>query len=394
MSHSFGLYVNRVRSARKVSIADVARHTGIRESDLAKVESGRICATKDIVLLLADYFEENESELLRLNQVSKITRKTTNLPGNGQVRERQTPFFKNSLKSAKRIDNIERDLALLIERPVAMKFHRPATPLKPFIESITFCKGHNLGHSFERTLPDGSAQLQIVIGEGGRERIGERFEKVERFRRAWLMGMNSAPITYRLSEVQGVIYVRFRPYGLYAFTKIHQTELNNLVVDATLVFGSSIESLWETLATLDDPAQMISCVEDFFTGKLNAVASQPDLLAYMLTHIHLPLTQLAKNAGYSDKYLAKTFQKYIGVGPKVFQRIQRFQAAVRNMTQITESVDWTGLVFEHGYHDQAHFIKEFRYFTGFSPQNYLSMAPSCPRYLHTSDLQQLLAAKI
>ncbi|HEX6224105.1 MAG TPA: helix-turn-helix domain-containing protein, partial [Chryseolinea sp.] len=300
------------------------------------------------------------------------------------VQARQTPFFKNSLKSARRIDNIKRDLALLAERPLTMKFHLPAPPLNPFIESIIYCKDHNLGHSFERTLPDGSAQLQIVIGEGGREMIGDK--KLQPFRKALLMGMNSAPITYRLGEMQHVIYVRFRPYGLYAFTKINQAELHNQVVDASLVFGSSIENLWETLAMLPDPAQMISCVEDFFTGKLIPVVSMPDLLAYMLHDIHLPLTRLAKKAGYSDKYLTKTFQKYIGVGPKVFQRIKRFQGAVRDMNQFTESIDWADLVFQHGYHDQAHFIKEFKDFTGLSPQNYLSMAPSCTRYLHGSDL--------
>ena len=384
MQQFFGSYINGVRNARKISIAALAMNTGMSENDLANLERGTICASKEMVVRLANYFGESETEFLKKNQASKVTSQKVVSP----VNEHQIPFFKNSKKTAKkRIENIERDLNLLAIHPLTMKFHQTAAPVNQFIESIIYCQGHNLGHSFERTIPDGTAQLQIVIGEGGREMIGDRVQKVQVYRRAWLMGLNSAPITYRLSEVLGVIYVRFRPYGLYAFTKIVQAELNNLVVDAANIFGSSIENLWETLATLGDPARMISCVEDFFAARIHTTVPKPDLLAYLLNHPHVPLTQLAKKTGYSDKYLTKTLQKYVGVGPKVFQRIQRFQAAIGDMNRCTEYIDWPDLVFKHDYHDQAHFIKEFKHFTGFSPQNYLSMAPSCARYLHASNLQ-------
>ncbi|HEX6226440.1 MAG TPA: helix-turn-helix transcriptional regulator, partial [Chryseolinea sp.] len=88
MSQSFGLYVNRVRRERKVSIADLAGNTGICASDLTKVESGRICASKEMVVRLANYFSESEGELLKLNQASKIT---TVSHGAEPVQARQTP---------------------------------------------------------------------------------------------------------------------------------------------------------------------------------------------------------------------------------------------------------------------------------------------------------------
>jgi AraC-like DNA-binding protein len=267
-----------------------------------------------------------------------------------------------------------------------VKLQLPAPPLRTFIESIVYCKGHNLGHEFESALPDGTAQLQIVIGEGGREVVTHGVKQIQRLNKAWLMGINDVPVTYRLSEVAGVIYVRFKPAGLYAFTKIHQAELNNRVIDATIAFGSAIENLWETLAGSDQPAQMISHVENFFLKRINAIVVKPDMLSYMLDHVHLSLTQLEKKTGFSAKYLTKTFQKYVGVGPKAFQRIQRFHASISNLNQLTRGVDWADIVYQHGYHDQAHFIKEFRYFSGLSPQKYLSLGPSCTRYLHTSHL--------
>jgi AraC-like DNA-binding protein len=285
---------------------------------------------------------------------------------------------------------MKRDLGLLETRPLNVKLHMPVPPLRPFIDSIVYCKGHDLGHSFERTLPDGTSQLQIVMGDGGRDVISQSGKQVQSFTKAWVMGMNNIPVTYRLSEVEGLIYVRFKPAGLYAFTKIHQAELNNLVVDARIVFGPSLENLWETLAGCHQAQQMISHVEDFFLRKLQTVVAEPARLTYMLEHIHFPLTELAKKTGYSSKYLTKTFQKHIGVGPKTFQRIQRFHAAVCNLNHLTENVDWAELVFLHGYHDQAHFIKDFKYFSGLSPQNYLALGPTCTRYLHTAHLPEHL----
>jgi YesN/AraC family two-component response regulator len=131
---------------------------------------------------------------------------------------------------------------------------------------------------------------------------------------------------------------------------------------------------------------MFSCIEEFFVEKLNNVGVQPAMITYMLDHIQLPLTQLSKKTGYSAKYLTKTFQRYIGVGPKAFQRIQRFYESICDLNHLTEGVDWAELVFRHGYHDQAHFIKDFKSFSGYSPQNYLALAPSCPRYLYTTHL--------
>jgi len=370
---------------------NLSQSTGICEQDLKKLEGGSVHASRDQVFRLASYFDVSERGFLRINQVSRITLETAGYHQSRGVKKGQPILFKNSPLCNKRIDNMKRNLRLLETRPLQVKMHVPVPPLPPYIDSIVYCKGHELGHPFESALPDGTTQLQIVIGEGGRQLISQSGKSLQDFNRAWVMGMNNTPVTYRLSEVEGVIYVRFKPAGLYAFTKIHQAELNNLVVDAKSVFGPSLENLWETLACSRHVTQMISHVERFFLEKLYDVPTEPEMLRYMLDHIHFPLTQLAKKTGYSSKYLSKTFQKHVGVGPKTFQRIQRFHASICDLNHVTERVDWVELVFQHGYHDQAHFIKDFNYFSGLSPQRYLALAPSCTRYLHTTHLPEHLS---
>lgn len=384
MNRSFGFHINAMRITRGISIPVLAQNIGITEEDLKKLETGTFHASKDQILRLASYFEVSEREFLQLDRASRIESETAEPRDTTLFKKSPSALLKNSVLGARRIENMQRDLNILETRSVSIKMHVPVPPLRPFIDSIIYCKGHDLGHPFERTLPDGTSQLQIVIGEGGRDVLDPTGKQVQHLSRAWVMGMNSLPVTYRLCEVEGVIYVRFRPAGLYAFTRIHQVELNNRVADANVVFGSPIEDLWNTLAGCHGPEEMISHVKGFFLRKLNTVVAEPPMLSYMQKHIHSPLTQLAKQTGYSAKYLTKTFQKFIGVGPKMFQRIQRFHSAVSELNHLTGSIDWADIVFKHGYHDQAHFIKDFNNFSGLAPQIYLALGQSCSRYLHAS----------
>ncbi len=384
MTQSFGSYISDLRRTRSISLTDVVNGTGITEASLRKLESGKVYASKEQVFRLAGFFNVAEHEVLRLSQENRIHLETAHYIKHGSFTKRHpTPGGNGSYD--RRIANLQRDLEVLGTRAVSIRLHVPAPELGPLIDSIVYCKGHELGHPFEVTLPDGSSQLQIVIRDGGREVIDPTGRRIQSLNKAWVMGINNVPVTYRLHDVDGVIYVRFRPNGLHAFTKIHQMELNNCVVDASQVFGSAINELWDRLASSDDPGEMIRQVEAFFINRLHRTVYAPPMVTYMLEHINSPLTQLANETGYSTRYLTKTFQKFIGVGPKTFQRIQRFHSVVSELNHHPGKLDWYDVVFQYGYHDQAHFIKEFRDFSGLSPQNYLALGTSCPRYLHTSN---------
>lgn len=382
MNQTFGLHIRSRREAGMASVHDLCLGTGIALNEIQNIEAGAVCATKEQVFRLANFFNCNARDFLRLNQVNRIALETTGCHTGQSVGQYRSAFFKNSPLATRRIENMQRELNSLESGAFNVKFHIPRPELSVYIESIVYCKGHNLGHLFEKVLPDGAAQLQIVIGHGGRERVNNNGHQIQSLNKAWVMGLNDIPVIYRLSDVKGIIYIRFKPGGLHAFTGIHQVELNNQVIDAQFIFGASIEILWEMLADCNKPAEMFLQVEDYFLKRLNRVVIKPVWVTYMLEHIDLPLTALAQKTGYSAKYLTKIFQKFVGIGPKNFQRIQRFNASLCYFNQLTDKVDWAYVAFENNYHDQAHFIKDFKHFSGFSPQNYLSLGASCARYLH------------
>lgn len=382
MSEAFGSYITNIRNTHKVSISALAQGTGIPFNDLERIEKRLIHASRDQIFRLANYFNLGVRELLQLSQESRINELSKH--GGRESSERhQASLMRSPALYARRIENMQRDLFRLADQPINIMFHEPAVSLRPFIDSIVYCQGHDLGHPFERALPDGMSQLQIVVGDGGRSVLNANGKQKHHISKAWVMGINSVPITFMLSKVRAVIYVRFAPGGLYAFTRMHQSQLSNQIVDAVDVFGRSIAILWEILAKSYDSRQSIQLVEKYFMQRLDDVV-ESSVVSYMLNHIYSPMTQLAKRTGYSSKYLTKIFQKFVGVGPKTFQRIDRFHSAVSNLNHLPHDIAWSDVVFQQGYHDQAHFIKDFKAFSGLTPQHYLSWAPSCSRYLHTS----------
>ena len=83
--------------------------------------------------------------------------------------------------------------------------------------------------------------------------------------------------------------------------------------------------------------------------------------------------ELAQEAGLSRRRFAQVFREQIGLTPKLYCRLQRFQNALKQIAS-GASVDWAQIALAAGYCDQAHLAHEFRVFSGLSPSTYLAAA--------------------
>ena len=94
---------------------------------------------------------------------------------------------------------------------------------------------------------------------------------------------------------------------------------------------------------------------------LQEILRQPDQIS---------LARLNQNIGYSQKHFIDLFKRQIGIAPKSYLRIVRFQKAVTQIEQRRE-VNWTIIAHDCGFFDQAHFINDFKSFSGFTPEEYV-----------------------
>ena len=83
------------------------------------------------------------------------------------------------------------------------------------------------------------------------------------------------------------------------------------------------------------------------------------------------IDNVAGELGVSHKHLIQRFRDEVGLTPKRFCRIRRFRS-VLSAIQNQHTVDWADLACACGYFDQAHFIREFRDFSGLNPSAYLT----------------------
>ncbi|MCM3763143.1 AraC family transcriptional regulator [Alkalihalobacillus oceani] len=80
----------------------------------------------------------------------------------------------------------------------------------------------------------------------------------------------------------------------------------------------------------------------------------------------LNIKRLSEQSGYSDRYLRKKFEEYIGFSPKQFSQIVKFQSAMKKIL-LSENFVLSEIVHENGYYDQSHLIKDFKKYSNLPP---------------------------
>lgn len=108
-----------------------------------------------------------------------------------------------------------------------------------------------------------------------------------------------------------------------------------------------------------------------FSRKLTTNPFVDYAVEQILQHPHQAVMEhITAKVGFSQKHLISIFKQHVGVAPKVFLRVMRFQKAIEDIGQ-KKVVNWTSIAHESGYYDQAHFINDFKEFSGFTPTGYM-----------------------
>lgn len=262
----------------------------------------------------------------------------------------------------------------------------PSYPLNQFVESVLFYKNYQPAHAIERLLPDGSLNLIIELnGIDQHVYDNKNLSPIRTHKNAWLSGMHSGFISIDSGKGASMLIIRFLPQGAYPFLHFPVVELNDQVIEADLVFAQSIaqlrEQLLETLSTKDKFAIVYQWLLTRFKPEFLPVPA----IRHTLGLIHRSptldsLKSITGNIGYSQKHLIHLFKKYVGFRPKQYQQITRFNLALAQIEK-GQSPTMTALGYDCGYYDQAHFIKEFKKFAGFSPKRFLKEKGEYIHYL-------------
>lgn len=117
--------------------------------------------------------------------------------------------------------------------------------------------------------------------------------------------------------------------------------------------------------------ERIALFEKYYTRCNSDKDCAPSLISFLLEKINascgeIRVRELAEETGYSTRHVSNVFKKYVGISPKLFSRIVRFQRSF-NLLRLQKKMAFADLAQDAGYYDQAHFINEFKEFSMNTP---------------------------
>jgi AraC-like DNA-binding protein len=173
-------------------------------------------------------------------------------------------------------------------------------------------------------------------------------------------------------ELPATVGVFFRPARAAPFLGVPISDLTDLTVAIDDVWGTAASRLPSELCELDEAARLDRLESLLCTRlrrrRLPASAFDVEGLATSIVRRRgrVTVNALARAAGVSRQHLTREFRERIGVGPKLYSRLARFQSGLA-YAGARERVDWARVAFDMGYADQSHLIAEFRLFSGLTP---------------------------
>jgi AraC-like DNA-binding protein len=224
----------------------------------------------------------------------------------------------------------------------------------------------------ETVLPDGCVDFIFQTGETVLHLTsGGQFVRQPL---SFLIGQQKYPLLFTSPGKTVTLGIRFYAYGAYPFLGFSLKEVANQTVDLETLFGKSILELAEKVNMLP-PRIAFRELELFLISKLPAVQDhalqiKPVTALLFQQKGAMDISELAYYSNLSVRTLERKFEETVGFSPKAFARIVRFDH-IKDELILHPSLGLTDLAYRYGYFDQAHFIQDFKQFTGKTPSAFV-----------------------
>ena len=252
----------------------------------------------------------------------------------------------------------------------------PETEIGQHIETFIYFKDFMPDHSKERVIPTGHVFIIFELDGFNRYTFdNETLKPNDEYTEVWVSGAHKNFITISAHEKSEMFVIQFKPYGAYPFFHSPMSTFSNRIFHAKEVFGEQILELRDQLITAKDPKEKFDLAEQWLEVKFDKKKQPSATLLKMLEKVETEKSathfdDIFSEYPFTRKHLIDQFKKYVGLTPKYYQRILKFNDILAKI-QRKETLSWAQLSYEYGFSDQAHFIKTFKHFSGFSPKAFI-----------------------
>jgi len=224
----------------------------------------------------------------------------------------------------------------------------------------------------QRIIPDGCMEMIFHIGDLYRQYVQDGNYILQP--RCFVFGQITSPLDIEPTGVTNIFAVRFYPETFSAFSTMPVNDMENRAVSLNELFGEEGTKLQTEILNAGNTESRMKICESFLLSKLTrqetvdrVVSSGVELM--LGVNGRLPIGELAQQMKINRRQLERKFTAAIGLSPKQLSKIIRLQATIKLLLS-NRFASLSEIAHEGDYYDQAHFIKDFKEFTGMSPKKF------------------------
>jgi AraC-like DNA-binding protein len=195
---------------------------------------------------------------------------------------------------------------------------------------------------------------------------------------SFIVGMRTAPVVLVPDGDVEYLGIEFYPYGLRPFLGFNCIGITNTFLEISALRNELSEALKPAINEFYSYERRVEIIEQKLLGLIDKVFLTPTkqiartLELIVKTNGSIPVNKICDQIGISARQLNRDFENYIGVSPKLYSRIVRFNYFLENVKTIENFADFADLAYHCGYSDQAHMIHECTEFAGITPTKLLT----------------------
>jgi len=261
---------------------------------------------------------------------------------------------------------------------IVSRQYAPLPPLASFVKCFWYWQGAPQTHSKERLMPNGEPSIVLNLRDDPIQLYDpDNLSHSRAYGHAVASGAHTNCVVIDTPQQDRVFGIQFRAGGAFPFFRVPACELENTSV--------TLDYLWLRAGELRERLLAAPTIDAMFP------IAQQYLLAQLVKPLELhPAVNFARRqfcarphevtvasvlnqTGLSQRRFIQLFHEEVGITPKAFCRVRRFQRILESVHRSSE-VNWVHVALDCGYYDQAHFIHDFRQFSGLTPTQYWQRA--------------------
>jgi AraC-like DNA-binding protein len=220
--------------------------------------------------------------------------------------------------------------------------------------------------SYIRVLPDACVELFLNYTSTPVAIIGNELHK-----RSIVTFRMSRPMDVQMRKGAGVVAICFHPGMAYKFIQIPMHALSDTTTALADIWDCMAAEIEDKMAGSSNNEERISLVQKYLFKELGN-GKDDFQIVHCLRQVRLsegliPVGRLVSETGLSQRHLSRKFQEYVGLSPKEYLRVSRFIHSLDHLKRYPV-FSLTEVAYKSGYYDQAHFIRDYKDYTGYTPR--------------------------